>query len=96
MKKILSVVLVVFLLSGCLIGCGTKEPQISDESQTSQEEKINPVSATKTAVCSDWGEYYVYSIIGKATNNTDDYISRVVITITVYDDVDVAMKKNKH
>lgn len=86
MKRILSIALVMLLLLVGLVGCGTQEPQ------TPQEE-ITAVSATKTAVRVDSGQYYVYSIVGNVTNNTDEYISQVIVTITVYDDVDVAMKK---
>ena len=89
MKRILSVALVMLLLLVGLVGCGTQEPQTP---QTPQEE-ITAVSVTKSTMRMDWGEYYVFSISGNATNNTDEYISQVVITITVYDDVDVAMKK---
>lgn len=89
MKRILSIALVMLLLLVGLVGCGTQEPQTP---QTPQEE-ITAVSATKTAVRVDSGQYYVYSIVGNVTNNTDEYISQVIVTITVYDDVDVAMKK---
>jgi|GEM_PF-5696738 len=96
MKRILGITFVLFFMLTGLVGCGTQEAQLSQErtpqERTPQEEVTN-VSVTKSAMRLDWGEYYIYSISGKATNNTDEYISRVIINITVYDDVDVAMKK---
>ena len=38
-------------------------------------------------------KYYSVSIVGTARNNSDAHVSNIVITITVYDDVDVPMKK---
>ena len=89
MKRVLSIALVMLLLLVGLVGCGTQETQTPPPPQ----EEIAAVSATKSAVRVDGGQYYIYSISGKVTNNTDEYISQVVVTITVYDDVDVAMKK---
>ena len=98
MKKLISIILILIILVVGLVGCGdTQEPQQPQEPEQTQEqekgEEKPPVSVSKSGMRMDWGDYYVYSITGTATNKSDTYFSQVVITFTVYDDVDVAMKK---
>ena len=82
------------LLLVSLVGCGGTQDTPPTETPPTQEEETPAVSVTKSSIRMDWGDHYVFSVSGRATNNTDTYVSNVVVTFTLYDDVDVPMKKS--